>query len=212
MTTQPGEIAEPPKDLFLRIGQLTRLLRDSMANLGLEQAIKEVADAFPNTRDRLNYVVGKTSQAADRALTAVEVARPLQERLGENAGKLTERWDAWFEEPQPLDEARELVKETRTFLLDVPATAQQTNQQLTEIMMAQDFQDLTGQVLQSLMHVIETVEKELISVLVENMSERDASAAAGDAHLKNGPQIDTRAEGIVASQEQVDDLLESLGF
>lgn len=47
MTTQPGEIAEPPKDLFLRIGQLTRLLRDSMANLGLEQAIKEVADAFP---------------------------------------------------------------------------------------------------------------------------------------------------------------------
>ena len=212
MTTQPGEIAEPPKDLFLRIGQLTRLLRDSMANLGLEQAIKEVADAFPNTRDRLNYVVGKTSQAADRALTAVEVARPLQERLGENAGKLTERWDAWFEEPQPLDEARELVKETRTFLLDVPATAQQTNQQLTEIMMAQDFQDLTGQVLQSLMHVIETVEKELISVLVENMSERDASAATGDAHLKNGPQIDTRAEGIVASQEQVDDLLESLGF
>ncbi|EHF5027668.1 protein phosphatase CheZ [Enterobacter hormaechei] len=213
MTTQPGEIAEPPKDLFLRIGQLTRLLRDSMANLGLEQAIKEVADAFPNTRDRLNYVVGKTSQAADRALTAVEVARPLQERLGENAGKLTERWDAWFEEPQPLDEARELVKETRTFLLDVPATAQQTNQQLTEIMMAQDFQDLTGQVLQSLMQVIQTVETELISVLVENMRERDAGIEqSSDAHLKNGPQIDTSVAGIVASQEQVDDLLESLGF
>ena len=213
MTTQPGEIAEPPKDLFLRIGQLTRLLRDSMANLGLEQAIKEVADAFPNTRDRLNYVVGKTSQAADRALTAVEVARPLQERLGENAGKLTERWDAWFEEPQPLDEARELVKETRTFLLDVPATAQQTNQQLTEIMMAQDFQDLTGQVLQSLMQVIQTVETELISVLVENMRERDAGIEqSGDAHLKNGPQIDTSVAGIVASQDQVDDLLESLGF
>lgn len=213
MTTQPGEIAEPPKDLFLRIGQLTRLLRDSMANLGLEQAIKEVADAFPNTRDRLNYVVGKTSQAADRALTAVEVARPLQERLGENAGKLTERWDAWFEEPQPLDEARELVKETRTFLLDMPATAQQTNQQLTEIMMAQDFQDLTGQVLQSLMQVIQTVETELISVLVENMRERDAGIEqSSDAHLKNGPQIDTSVAGIVASQEQVDDLLESLGF
>ncbi len=94
----------------------------------------------------------------------------------------------------------------------MPEKTQQTNRQLTEIMMAQDFQDLTGQVLQSLMHVIETVEKELISVLVENMSERDASAATGDAYLKNGPQIDTRAEGIVASQEQVDDLLESLGF
>ncbi|MCU6248875.1 protein phosphatase CheZ [Enterobacter cloacae] len=204
--------ADNATEIFVRIGQLTRLLRDSMANLGLEQAIMEVADAFPNTRDRLNYVVGKTSQAADRALTSVEVARPLQEGLSENATALSARWDAWFENPQPLEDARELVKATRAFLHDVPEKTQQTNRQLTEIMMAQDFQDLTGQVLQSLMHVIETVEKELISVLVENMNERDASAATSDAHLKNGPQIDTRAEGIVASQEQVDDLLESLGF
>ena len=207
MSTPLNMQADNAKDIFLRIGQLTRLLRDSMANLGLEQAIMEVADAF-----RLNYVVGKTSQAADRALTSVEVARPLQEGLSENASQLTERWDAWFEEPQPLDEARELVKATRTFLHTVPNITQQTNRQLTEIMMAQDFQDLTGQVLQSLMQVIETVEKELISVLVENMTERDADAENGDDHLKNGPQIDTSVEGIVASQEQVDDLLESLGF
>ncbi|UVC29934.1 protein phosphatase CheZ [Pantoea sp. SOD02] len=201
-----------PKDLFLRIGQLTRLLRDSMANLGLEQAIMEVADAFPNTRDRLNYVVGKTSQAADRALTSVEVARPLQDAMSENAGALSERWDAWFADPQPLEEARELVKETRAFLHQVPEMTQQTNRQLTEIMMAQDFQDLTGQVLQSLMVVITTVETELISVLVENMGEREARAVNGDDHLKNGPQINATAEGIAASQEQVDDLLESLGF
>ena len=86
--------ADNATEIFVRIGQLTRLLRDSMANLGLEQAIMEVADAFPNTRDRLNYVVGKTSQAADRALTSVEVARPLQEGLSENATALSARWDA----------------------------------------------------------------------------------------------------------------------
>lgn len=212
MNTPLNMQADNAKEIFVRIGQLTRLLRDSMANLGLEQAIMEVADAFPNTRDRLNYVVGKTSQAADRALTSVEVARPLQEGLSENASALSARWDAWFEAPQPLDEARELVKATRGFLSEVPDVTQQTNRQLTEIMMAQDFQDLTGQVLQSLMHVIEAVEKELISVLVENMNERDIDAQTSDAHLKNGPQIDTTAEGIVASQEQVDDLLESLGF
>ncbi|MCQ4444159.1 protein phosphatase CheZ [Enterobacter cloacae] len=212
MNTPLNMQADNAKEIFVRIGQLTRLLRDSMANLGLEQAIMEVADAFPNTRDRLNYVVGKTSQAADRALTSVEVARPLQEGLSENASALSARWDAWFDAPQPLEDARELVKATRGFLREVPDVTQQTNRQLTEIMMAQDFQDLTGQVLQSLMHVIETVEKELISVLVENMNERDIDAQTSDAHLKNGPQIDTTAEGIVASQEQVDDLLESLGF
>ncbi len=131
--------ADNATEIFVRIGQLTRLLRDSMANLGLEQAIMEVADAFPNTRDRLNYVVGKTSQAADRALTSVEVARPLQEGLSENATALSARWDAWFENPQPLEDARELVKATRAFLHDVPEKTQQTNRQLTEIMMAQDF-------------------------------------------------------------------------
>ncbi len=200
------------QDLFLRIGQLTRLLRNSMANLGLEQAIMEVADAFPNTRDRLKYVVGKTSQAADRALTSVETARPLQDALSDNAESLTQRWDQWFEAPQPLDDARELVKDTRAYLMMVPQMTLQTNRQLTEIMMAQDFQDLTGQVLQSLMHVIETVEKELINVLVENMGERDVSGEESEVRLKNGPQIDASAEGIAASQEQVDDLLESLGF
>jgi chemotaxis protein CheZ len=200
------------KDIFSRIGQLTRLLRDSMANLGLEQAIMEVADAFPNTRDRLDYVVGKTSQAADRALTCVEVARPLQETLGTNADALSVRWDEWFADPQPLEVARELVKDTRGYLQQVPELTRSTNQQLTEIMMAQDFQDLTGQVLQSLMGLIESIEKELISVLLENMQEIEPTDANSDAKLKNGPQINTTAAGIVASQEQVDDLLESLGF
>ncbi|MDQ0431114.1 chemotaxis protein CheZ [Pantoea agglomerans] len=200
------------RDLFLRIGQLTRLLRNSMANLGLEQAIMEVADAIPNTRDRLNYVVGKTSQAADRALTSVEAARPLQEKLSTSAKELTVRWDAWFDSPVELKEARELVRDTRSYLQHVPDIARQTNAQLTEIMMAQDFQDLTGQVLQNLMQVIETVERELISVLVESMGETETHQVPEDNGLKNGPQIDATAEGIAASQEQVDDLLESLGF
>ena len=77
----------------------------------------------------------------------------------------------------------------------------------------QNFEERSSQMLQSLMQVIQTVETELISVLVENMRERDAGIEqSGDAHLKNGPQIDTSVAGIVASQEQVDDLLESLGF
>ncbi|MGK3113823.1 protein phosphatase CheZ [Candidatus Pantoea formicae] len=212
MSSPPDIQSENPKDLFIRIGQLTRLLRNSMASLGLEQTIIEVADTFPNTRDRLRYVVSKTSQAADRALTSVEAARPLQLALSENAAVLSHRWDEWFADPQPLDRARELVQDTRAYLQGVPEMTQQTNAQLTEIMMAQDFQDLTGQVLQSLMQLIDTIEKELISVLVENMGDREPIEDHGEVQLKNGPQIDTTAQGIAASQEQVDDLLQSLGF
>ncbi|HHL2560375.1 TPA: protein phosphatase CheZ [Yersinia enterocolitica] len=213
MNTTPNKHSEESvKDIFSRIGHLTRLLRDSMANLGLDRAIMDVAEAIPDARDRLSYVVGKTSQAADRALTCVEIARPLQDDLSDKAHGLTVRWDAWFENPIELPMARELVADTREFLSDTPKIASQTNEQLMEIMMAQDFQDLTGQVIQNMMKLIESVEKELIQVLVENMPGTPSPFDEKPDNLKNGPQINQSGAGVVATQDQVDDLLETLGF
>ncbi|WNN54729.1 protein phosphatase CheZ (plasmid) [Hafnia alvei] len=213
MEMQPNpQSTENFQSIFSRIGQLTRLLRDSLTNLGLDRAIMDAAEAIPDARDRLNYIVSKTSQAADRALNCVEIARPLQNDLSDKAAALTTRWDEWFDEPVEMPVAKELVVDTRAFLALAPTIAIQTNEQLIEIMMAQDFQDLTGQVIQRMMKLIEALEKELIQVLVENMP--DANAAPVDAidDLKNGPQIDQKKVGVVASQDQVDDLLESLGF
>lgn len=204
--------ADNVKDIFYRIGHLTRLLRVSMANLGLDRALMDVAEAMPDARDRLKYVVGKTTQAAECALTCVETARPLQDELSRKATDLNLRWDAWFDEPAPLSTARQLVEDTRQFLVDTPAIASQTNKHLMEIMMAQDFQDLTGQVIQNMMSLIENIENELVSVLVENMPEIAPQDNDPAQKLKNGPQINQTAAGIVASQDQVDDLLETLGF
>lgn len=212
MTTGHKEQADNFSDIFSRIGQLTRLLRDSMSNLGLDRAIIEAAEAIPDARDRLSYVVGKTSQAANCALTCVEAARPLQDQLIEQATSLTERWDSWFAAPIELPVARELVTDTRAFLKTTPEVATKTNEQLMEIMMAQDFQDLTGQVIQRMLHLIENIEKELVQVLIENMPEALTSDAENPETLKNGPQLDPTKTGVVATQDQVDDLLESLGF
>ncbi|CNI15781.1 chemotaxis regulator CheZ [Yersinia massiliensis] len=213
MDTQPtAQPKENFQSIFSRIGHLTRLLRDSMTDLGLDRAIMDAAEAIPDARDRLNYIVSKTSQAADRALNCVEIARPLQDELNEKALALTSRWDEWFDEPVEMPVAKELVKDTRSFLAQAPIIASQTNEQLMEIMMAQDFQDLTGQVIQRMMKLIEALEKELIQVLVENMPEANNATAEKPNELKNGPQIDQSKVGIVASQDQVDDLLESLGF
>ncbi|WP_312629448.1 protein phosphatase CheZ [Scandinavium sp.] len=201
------------EDIFSRVGHLTRLLRDSIANLGLDRAIMDVAEVIPDTRDRLNYVVGKTSQAAECALTCVEIARPLQDELSTQANGLKSRWDDWFEHPVELTDARKLVDDTRQFLSDTPDIASKTNSQLMQIMMAQDFQDLTGQVIQNMMQLIETVERELVQVLLENMPEMVLQVREENAPtLKNGPQINPNVTGVVASQDQVDDLLESLGF
>lgn len=210
MDTTNNQSADNFKRIFSRIGHLTRLLRDSMVNLGLDIAIMDVAEAIPDARARLNYVLCKTSQAAERVLTSVEETRPLQDSLIEQGNELSARWSEWFDAPIELPVARDLVMDTRQFLTQVPDIANRTNTQLTEIMMAQDFQDLTGQVIQRMMTLIETIENELVQALMENMSA--SPQTEGDSTLKNGPQIYHTKTGVVATQAQVDDLLENLGF
>ena len=192
-------------DIIARIGSLTRMLRDSLRELGLDQAIAEAAEAIPDARDRLYYVVQMTAQAAERALNSVEASQPHQDQMEKSAKALTQRWDDWFADPIDLADARELVTDTRQFLADVPAHTSFTNAQLLEIMMAQDFQDLTGQ-------VIKRIERQLLMVLLENIPEQESRPKRENQSLLNGPQVDTSKAGVVASQDQVDDLLDSLGF
>ncbi|AMX03201.1 protein phosphatase CheZ [Microbulbifer thermotolerans] len=213
-------------DLVQRIGQLTRMLRDSMRELGLDKEVEKAAQAIPDARDRLNYVAAMTEQAADRALNAVDRAQPLQNEIESRAEALDKRWQDWFENPKELDEARELVKETRAYLQAVPAMARETSKELLEIMMAQDFQDLTGQVIKKMMEVIQEVERQLLQVLLESVpegEEREAlrqrleknaaeSRKREEDTLVNGPQIHSDGEDIVSNQNQVDDLLNELGF
>lgn len=199
-------------DVFTRIGNITRMLRDSLVSLGLERTIMDAAEAIPDARERLNYVVKKTSQAAERVLSCVEETRPMQDFISSEAEKLTQRWDAWFDAPVELPEARELVKDTRHYLKQAPDMACKTNNQLMDIMMAQDFQDLTGQVIQRMMTIIEIVEKELIQVLVDNIPEQVEPKKEIANSLINGPQINHTQAGVMTSQGQVDDLLQSLGF
>ncbi|OLO03361.1 protein phosphatase CheZ [Salinicola socius] len=207
-----------PDDLIRRIGHLTRMLRENMRELGLDKEVEKAAQAIPDARDRLSYVASMTEQAAERALNAIDHAQPLQNALESEANDLDKRWDAWFAEPMALDEAKTLVKDTRSYLQAVPERTGATNAQLLEIMMAQDFQDLTGQVIKKMMDVIHEIEQQLVQVLIDNAPEgterREHAnlAAAQSSSLLNGPQINPKAVDVVSNQDQVDDLLDSLGF
>lgn len=205
-------------ELIDRIGQLTRTLHDSMRELGLDKEVEKAAEAIPDARDRLSYIAQTTEQAAERALSAIEVAQPLQERMGEQATDLSKRWDEWFDAPIDLADARSLVDDTRGYLRGLPEQTRETNAQLHDIMMAQDFQDLTGQVVVKLIDVIRRIESQLVEALVEHMPgaadyrNRQDNRSEGDA-LLNGPQINTEGKtDIVTDQAQVDDLLDELGF
>jgi len=212
---------EAAERIITRIGQLTRTLRESMRELGLDTQVEKAAVAIPDARDRLEYVASMTEQAAERALTSIEIAKPLQEQLQKDAQALESRWQQWFDAPMEIDDARQIVRDTRSYLQELPSITQATNTQLMEIMLAQDFQDLTGQVIKKIMDVVYNIEQQLLAVLLENISpERRAEIQAvvsgtvgsGDT-LLNGPQVNpTQHTDVVADQEQVDDLLTSLGF
>ncbi|ADZ42184.1 TPA: protein phosphatase CheZ [Yersinia enterocolitica] len=208
----PATDAASASDIISRIGQLTRMLRDSLRELGLDQAIAQAAEAIPDARDRLDYVVHMTAQAAERALNCVEAAQPRQNELESSAKALKVRWDEWFENPIELSDARSLVTDTREYLDVVPQHTSFTNAQLLEIMMAQDFQDLTGQVIKRMMDVVQEIEKQLLMVLMENIPDMPSKPQKPTDSLLNGPQLDKNGAGVIASQDQVDDLLDSLGF
>lgn len=194
-----------------QIGHMTRTLHNTLRELGLNKQIEKAAASIPDARDRLNYVATMTEKAAERVLNATDVAQPLVDKMGSDSAKLAAQWQLLFDKKLSVDQFKDLVMQTQAFLNDMPTQTKATNAQLTEIMMAQDFQDLTGQVIKKIIDVTKTMEQQLVAMLLETAPPE--IKAEFDAGLLNGPVINAAGRtDVVTSQDQVDDLLESLGF
>ncbi len=199
-------------ELLMRVGQLTRSLHESLRELGLDKILQRVAtDDIPTARDRLLYVAKLTEQAAQRVLNATDAAGPLQEQIEQGAATLADEWKARLASTAADEPAQELMRRTLTYLEATSQSASQTRQHLMDIMMAQDFQDLTGQVIKKVTELGHSLEAQMVQLLIDyapNDGRREAVSS-----LLNGPQINPEGNTeVVADQEQVDDLLESLGF
>ncbi len=199
------------EEVFNRLGHLTRQLHNSLRELGYDRTIEDTARQMPDARQRLAYIVQMTEQAASRVLNATDIAKPLQDELLGGTQDLGQRWDRMFANQLSVDEFKSLAADTRGFFQQAPLRITKTNEQLTEIMMAQDFQDLTGQVIRKVVDMVQGLENQLLHVLVEAMpAEKKVGVSTG---LMNGPVISTEGrQDVVTSQSQVDELLESLGF
>jgi chemotaxis protein CheZ len=207
-----GEQWQGQDRVFQRVGQMARQLHDTLGQLGYHKLIESTVAAIPDTKDRLSYVASLTEQAACRVLNATDIANPLQEEIEAGSAALAAKWDALFANQIGVEDFKGLAEETRTFLKHgLPGKTQATKAQLLEIMMAQDFQDLTGQVIKKIIHVAQELEAELMGVLIETMpGERRTDSVMS---LLNGPVINPEGRSdVVATQQQVDDLLDSLGF
>src|SRR5450830_99337 len=181
--------AESNLEVLSRIGHMTRALHDSLRGLGLDKLIEKAASDIPDARDRLDYVARLSEQAAQKVLNATDEANPLQDGIDRSARELGGAWQAALDAPEGSADWRALA-------------------QLT---MAQDFQDLTGQVIGKVTTIAQNLEQQLVQMLVD-FAPAEVKREF-DNSLLNGPQINpTGSADVVANQDQVDDLLDSLGF
>jgi len=202
--------ASSHEEVLKRVGLMTRALHENLRGLGLDKLIEKAASDIPDARDRLDYVARLSEQAAKKVLDATDAAGPLQDAIETRSAELTSGWQSLLDKGATEAEWREMAQRTISSMNESAAGAVATRSELMNIMMAQDFQDLTGQVIGRITGIAQNLEKQLVQVLIDfapSEIKRDL-----DNGLLNGPQIKPTGTEVVADQGQVDDLLDSLGF
>ncbi len=200
-----------PEAMLARVGHITRTLHDSLRELGLDKVLEKATTDIPDVRERLNYVARMTEQAAQRVLNATDTAIPLQERIDAGADEILTGWQSTLKAPFSEANYRDMATLTMQCLTDMRNDTSATKQQLLDIMMAQDFQDLTGQVIRKVTDLAHGLEQQLVQLLID-YAPTELRRESNNS-LLNGPQINpANRSDVVADQSQVDDLLDSLGF
>jgi chemotaxis protein CheZ len=198
-------------DVHQQIGALTRQLHDSLNGLGLTAKVKDWAGELPDAKSRLSYIARLTGEAAEKVLNQVDQAKEQHDHIASE----TRRIGALIVQDPVAAVAKGHVM---NFINDVEQSSQKVNQHLTEIMMAQDFHDLTGQVIAKVVNLAATIEEQLVLLLIQTAPADAVVAAPISAHEAYVPALDgpvVNAAGnpdVVTDQSQVDDLLASLGF
>ncbi len=200
-----NEDEDSGRPIFDRLGGLVRMMHDSMRELGYDRSLSDVASQITDAQGRLEYVASLTEQAANKVLNATDVGMPEQDLLAKGAKNLGGRWDSLFAGKISVDEFKLLAADSKTFTDTVIASTDAEKARLLEIMMAQDFQDLTGQLIKKVLIITQAVEHELAQILIDNAPLELKEKAI---ELMAGPSVPNTA----LEQDDVDNLLDSLGF
>lgn len=212
------------KTLYDEIGKLTRGLHEAIKNITTGDELSENS-GMGQASDKLSYVIQMTDKAANKTMDLVEEGMPLNTETLENAADLQKQWQKFLRKELKPNEFRELTKKIDDFLSKTQINSKKISSNLSGILMAQDFQDLTGQVINRVTKLVTEVETRLVDLVAmagevdritgithaepsqNNIKQEDSKNIAPE-----GPQIDTSLDGVVGGQDDVDDLLSSLGF
>ena len=207
------EEAVPEKPMFDRLGGIVRQLHDSLNELGYDRSLAAVSEEIIDSRDRLEYVATLTEQAANKVLNAIDEGMPEQDKILKNAQEIDASWELLFAGKLSIEEFKTLAGDSKQFAVKVAAATEAEKARLMDIMMAQDFQDITGQIIKKVVAISQKLQVELAQLLRDNapaefkekekekIKEKPVDLMAGPA----GPAT-------AMAQDDVDDLLADLGF
>ena len=206
----PAEAAEHGENqMYERLGGIVRLLHDSLRELGYDAKLTEASSNIVDAQDRLEYVASLTEQAANKVLNTLDDGMPAQDQLSKQAKEMDARWDALFTGKLSIDEFKVLAGDSRQFAQKVAEATEAEKARLLDIMMAQDFQDITGQLIKKVVTITKAVEHDLAELLRDNAPPAvREKLAAKPAVLMSGPSVPS----VALDQDNVDDLLADLGF
>jgi chemotaxis protein CheZ len=197
------------KPMFERLGGIVRLLHDSLRELGYDKALTEASSQINDAQDRLEYVATLTEQAANKVLNTLDEGMPEQDTLSKKSKDMENRWADLFAGKLSLDQFKQLAGDSQAFAAAVSVATEAEKARLLEIMMAQDFQDITGQLIKKVVTITKTVEHELAELLRDNAPPAvREKIAQKEVSLMSGPS----APAVALNQDNVDDLLADLGF
>jgi chemotaxis protein CheZ len=210
-------------ELFFEVGKLTRQLHDSLNNFQLDDRIANLTqDEIPDARARLTYVIEETEKAANTTMDAVEKCMPIAEGLNQRFTSIMPEWHKLMSRQIEVGEFKHLCMTLDNLLSDAAGDSGQLNGLLTEVLMAQGYQDLTGQVIRRVIELVKEVEDSLVSMLTAFGDVGELTLIEDNPHTSKkqtdivkaeGPIIDADSrDDVVSGQDDVDDLLSSLGF
>ncbi|MGO4478454.1 protein phosphatase CheZ [Massilia sp. 2TAF26] len=203
--------------MYARLGSIVRIMHDSLRELGYDKALTEASSQIVDAQDRLEYVASLTEQAANKVLNTLDDGMPAQDQLSKQAKDMEGRWADLFAGKLSIEQFKALAGDSRGFAQAVSEATEAEKARLLEIMMAQDFQDITGQLIKKVVKITQTVENELAQLLRDSapadVKEKLAQKQAAQeqekpAELMQGPSVPSAA----LDQDSVDDLLADLGF
>ncbi|MFT6733683.1 MAG: chemotaxis protein CheZ [Polaribacter sp.] len=205
------------EDLFVEIGKLTRNLHEALSNFRMDSRITDIAASeIPDAKERLNYVIEKTEEAANKTMDIVESCTVRSKTMSSDADGLLLEWKKLYSRELEPGEFRSLCKKIEKHLEKNKDDADDLHSELTQVLIAQDYQDLTGQVIRQVIELVQDVEESMVNIIKMFGSMDSYESAKSTPIIKKGvegPVIDKdKRDDVVKGQDDVDDLLSSLGF